>query len=182
MLWLFGQIWLWLLLAFALGAGSAALVLTRWGRPRRPARPVSPLEPAPQAPPEEETRHIPVAGALPSHRVPEPEDATEITTRQPAVRAEDTYPDRPQTEYTGHTGYADIPPTRSEHRNDHAWRPAAEAPANGDEYAGTGEPQPLETGYQSGTLPSWREWHARNEWPDEQDVRASEYRTPRRGG
>ncbi|WP_020669893.1 hypothetical protein [Amycolatopsis nigrescens] len=43
MLWLFGQIWLWLLLAFALGAALTALSLTRFRR-RPGAPPESPAE------------------------------------------------------------------------------------------------------------------------------------------
>jgi hypothetical protein len=37
MLWLFGQIWLWLVIAFALGAGLTALVATAARRRREPA-------------------------------------------------------------------------------------------------------------------------------------------------
>ncbi|PXY37161.1 hypothetical protein DI005_36910 [Prauserella sp. PE36] len=67
MLWLFGQIWLWLLISFALGAGLTALLFRRPARQRPPERPVPP----PAAPPPaeaEETRHLPATGAL----LPEP--------------------------------------------------------------------------------------------------------------
>jgi hypothetical protein len=43
MWWLFGQIWLWLLVAFVLGAATAA-VLIRAGRRRTPPPPVAPAE------------------------------------------------------------------------------------------------------------------------------------------
>ncbi|TNC28078.1 hypothetical protein [Amycolatopsis alkalitolerans] len=36
MLWLFGQIWLWLLAAFVLGAAAGALVMRRARRPAPP--------------------------------------------------------------------------------------------------------------------------------------------------
>ncbi|MBK1785315.1 hypothetical protein [Prauserella cavernicola] len=110
MLWLFGQIWVWLLVSFALGAGLTALLLG--GRRRR--REPSARSAAPRPTAAEQTGNLPVTGAL------------------PAVRR----PDR------------------------HA------------------EPEPEE-----GSLPSRRDWHTRNEWPDEQDARdAMEQERTGRGG
>ncbi|WP_020664385.1 hypothetical protein [Amycolatopsis benzoatilytica] len=57
MLWLFGQIWLWLLVSFLLGA-TATWLLMRTARPKRAVQPSAPLA-APVEQPAEETRHIP---------------------------------------------------------------------------------------------------------------------------
>ncbi|WAL66220.1 hypothetical protein ORV05_36200 [Amycolatopsis cynarae] len=61
MWWLFGQIWLWLLIAFLLGAATAALLL----RPRRTRTP-------PPTSPEEQTERLPPARD--EYRDPEPDD------------------------------------------------------------------------------------------------------------
>ncbi|WP_033294454.1 LapA family protein [Amycolatopsis jejuensis] len=61
MLWLFGQIWLWLLVSFLLGA-AVMWLLTRMTRPKRAAEPVAaaPLPvPVPVEDPAEETRYFP---------------------------------------------------------------------------------------------------------------------------
>lgn len=92
MLWLFGQIWVWLLVAFALGAALTALVL----RPRPRRAELGRRPPPPESP--ERTRWIPAAA-----------------------------------------------PTRDDEAPDH--------------------------GHREGVLPGRREWHARNEWPDERDTR-----------
>ncbi|GAA3555819.1 hypothetical protein GCM10022222_44290 [Amycolatopsis ultiminotia] len=62
MLWLFGQIWLWLLVSFLLGA-AVMWLLTRATRTRAPAEP-EPVRPAaePAAPAEaEQTQYLPPA-------------------------------------------------------------------------------------------------------------------------
>ncbi|MFF5989860.1 hypothetical protein [Prauserella flavalba] len=64
MLWLFGQIWLWLLISFALGAGLTALLFRRPSR-QRPYERHSPPLAAPPPAEEEATRHLPTVGALP---------------------------------------------------------------------------------------------------------------------
>jgi hypothetical protein len=80
MWWLFGQLWLWLLAAFALGAATT-LLLTRSGRPHRPAPPPVPAEetrPVPRATgeyagpgPEEDTGRGRRSGTLPYGWPPE---------------------------------------------------------------------------------------------------------------
>jgi hypothetical protein len=76
MMWLFGQIWLWLILAFALGALTSWLVLrtTRRPEPKPEAAPAPAPEPR-YEPPEpsaaEQTQFIPAAWA--QHPRPEPE-------------------------------------------------------------------------------------------------------------
>ncbi|PXY31038.1 hypothetical protein [Prauserella muralis] len=132
MLWLFGQIWLWLLLSFALGAGLTALVLTQTrGRTRDREQAGEPAgeAPAPAPPPvnpplaAEETQQLPTAAT----RAPEPGPGPE--------------------------------------------------PEPGPDEAG-----PPDLGHREGTLPTRREWHQRNEWPDEQDVAESEDWRPRHSG
>ncbi|SFO37282.1 LapA family protein [Amycolatopsis rubida] len=61
MLWLFGQIWLWLLVSFLLGA-AVMWLFTRAARPKAEAE-AEPYRPAaaPAEEPAEETRHIPQA-------------------------------------------------------------------------------------------------------------------------
>ncbi|WP_406638992.1 LapA family protein [Amycolatopsis sp. WGS_07] len=59
MLWLFGQIWLWLLVSFLLGA-AVMWLFTRAARPKTEADPYRPAA-APVEAPAEETRHIPPA-------------------------------------------------------------------------------------------------------------------------
>ncbi|MET8995322.1 hypothetical protein [Amycolatopsis sp. Hca4] len=67
MFWLFGQIWLWLIVAFALGALTSWVVLRAAARPR--SEPVRDVEPEPddhEPPPPlstEQTQFIPAAWA-----------------------------------------------------------------------------------------------------------------------
>ncbi|WP_410648101.1 hypothetical protein [Amycolatopsis sp. cmx-4-54] len=73
MLWLFGQIWLWLLISFALGCGATWLLMRGERRERPAAEPVArpelpapvPAEPEPEPVPEllstEQTQFLPPA-------------------------------------------------------------------------------------------------------------------------
>jgi hypothetical protein len=112
MVWLFGQIWLWLIVAFALGAVSAWLVLRTTQRPRRPepepaTEPELYYEPEPLA--AEQTQFIPAASFQPRqdhHYGDEETDAPE-----PAGHRE---------------GHLPLPPQRGPQAED--W-PAEEEPA-----------------------------------------------------
>ncbi|MGW5747813.1 hypothetical protein [Amycolatopsis sp. NPDC003861] len=79
MFWLFGQIWLWLIVAFALGALTSWLVLRTTKSPQ-PAREEKPeAEPAYEPPPPlstEQTQFIPAAWAQhpPDRRAGAPDD------------------------------------------------------------------------------------------------------------
>lgn len=65
MLWLFGQIWLWLLIAFALGALVTGLLFTAANRKREQraseADEASGVSPAHDEPYDRETGHLPAA-------------------------------------------------------------------------------------------------------------------------
>jgi len=112
MFWLFGQIWLWLIVAFALGALTSWLVLRTAPRPR--------AAPVPEAEPEEEYE-------------PPPPLSTEQTQFIPAAWAQHA-PDRradvqddEEAEPVGHReGHLPLPPQRGTQAED--W-PAEEEPA-----------------------------------------------------
>jgi hypothetical protein len=115
MLWLFGQIWLWLIVAFVLGALASWLVLRTASRPKpepgessEPGEPAEPrLEPAPLA--AEQTQFIPAAWA-----------------QQGPDRTEDRFPDE-EPEPDGHReGRLPLPPQRGAPAED--W-PTEEEPA-----------------------------------------------------
>jgi hypothetical protein len=111
MVWLFGQIWLWLIVAFALGALSAWRVLRTGRRPPEPAAAEPPAEPryAAEEPPllaTEQTQFIPYVGPGPG-------------------RAVDDDPDAPEP-VGHHEGHLPLPPQRGPHAAD--W-PAADEPA-----------------------------------------------------
>ncbi|KDN20458.1 hypothetical protein [Amycolatopsis rifamycinica] len=114
MFWLFGQIWLWLIVAFALGALTSWLVLRTAQRPRP--------EPEPEPEPEEEPRYE-----------PPPPLSTEQTQFIPAAwvqhapeRRTDPHDDE-EPEPVGHReGHLPLPPQRGAQAED--W-PTEEEPA-----------------------------------------------------
>ncbi|MEU3274620.1 hypothetical protein ABZ639_27565 [Saccharomonospora sp. NPDC006951] len=202
MWWLFGQIWLWLLIAFVLGAGLTALVLRggrrassaaapegkherHWERDPSAANETTMIVPPPLVPPTpgEETQFIP---ATPSYQ----------DTRhwyETGERDHDDYDD--YTDYGDHGDYGDhdaydedADEAYEDYDND---RPEGhtstavplDAADSADDTAAdddaVDEAPPPDLGHLAGTLPTRREWHARNEWPDEQDERE---RQPHRGG
>lgn len=112
MLWLAGQIWLWLLISFALGAGITGFLLTR----RRSAAPDS----AGQRPVRSGTERTEAPERI-SGDIPLPGPAYDRFEARDATRDDDMT-------------------------------------------------QQIHLGRQSGTLPSGAGWHARNEWPREEDV------------
>ncbi|MGW3963317.1 hypothetical protein ACWED2_26105 [Amycolatopsis sp. NPDC005003] len=113
MFWLFGQIWLWLIVAFALGALTSWLVLRAAQRPRpEPVREPEP-EPEPYEPPPplstEQTQFIPAAWAQ----------------HAPGPRA--AVPDDEEGDPVGHReGHLPLPPQRG--AQDEDW-PTEEEPA-----------------------------------------------------
>jgi hypothetical protein len=108
MVWLFGQIWLWLIVAFALGAVSAWLVLRAAQRPKQ--------EPRPAPAPEPELYYDEPLAAEQTQFIP----ATSFTP--PASHYEDDEP-----EPVGHReGHLPLPPQRGANAED--W-PAEEEPA-----------------------------------------------------
>jgi hypothetical protein len=115
MLWLFGQIWLWSLISFVLGAGLTALVFTRLNRERpepfedepRVVEASEPIEPYDQeAEPEDSTGPVlawPVEpdevpesghrqGTLPSYPPPPRRALEPGTTGEPAWPRADEWP------------------------------------------------------------------------------------------
>jgi hypothetical protein len=75
MVWLFGQIWLWLIIAFALGALTSWLVLRAAQRPKAAPEPEpyepEPYEPEPEPLATEQTQFIPAAWMQPGTERPE---------------------------------------------------------------------------------------------------------------
>lgn len=109
MVWLFGQIWLWLIIAFALGALTAWLVLRPTRRPKPAPEPEPVREPEPEPLEAERTQFIPAAWQSPGHEHP----------RETAVDDE--------PEPVGHReGRLPLPPQRGAEAED--W-PAQEEPA-----------------------------------------------------
>ena len=76
MVWLFGQIWLWLIIAFALGALTSWLVLRTAQRPKATPEPVEDAyyEPEPEPAAAEQTQFIPAAWMQPEADRAEPVD------------------------------------------------------------------------------------------------------------
>jgi hypothetical protein len=121
MFWLFGQIWLWLIVAFALGALTSWLVLRTAQRPR--------AEPEPE-PEEDEPRYE-----------PPPPLSTEQTQFIPAAWAQHApdrrvdVPDDEEADPVGHReGHLPLPPQRGAQAEDWpteeepAWPESEEAP------------------------------------------------------
>ena len=94
MMWLFGQIWLWLVLAFALGALTSWLVLRTAQRPKPEPRPQPepPREPPYEPSAAEQTQFIPAAWA--QHPPPEPDPDADVP--EPAGHREGLLPLPPQ--------------------------------------------------------------------------------------
>ncbi|WP_103351216.1 hypothetical protein [Amycolatopsis sp. CA-128772] len=88
MLWLFGQIWLWLVVAFALGALTSWLLLRAAQRPKPAPEPEPEYEPEyePAPPPlsTEQTQFIPAAWAQhePERRPPAPDEPEPVGHRE----------------------------------------------------------------------------------------------------
>ncbi|MEA5359074.1 hypothetical protein VA596_05960 [Amycolatopsis sp., V23-08] len=110
MVWLFGQIWLWLIVAFALGALSAWLVLRTTQTTRTAQRPHEEPEPAYEPEPyydeAEQTQFIPATAFQPTE-----ESRYDDDTPEPAGHRE---------------GHLPLPPQRGPESED--W-PAEEEPA-----------------------------------------------------
>ncbi|MCR6484372.1 hypothetical protein M8542_16230 [Amycolatopsis sp. OK19-0408] len=110
MLWLFGEIWLWLVIAFALGALTSWLVLRATQRPKAEPHPVYEPEPEPAPEPAEQTQFIPAAWVHP----------------EPDHPVERHFPDD-EHEPEGHReGHLPLPPQRGPQAED--W-PTEEEPA-----------------------------------------------------
>ncbi|MGW5724341.1 hypothetical protein ACWEVP_49835 [Amycolatopsis sp. NPDC003865] len=95
MVWLFGQIWLWLIVAFALGALTSWLVLRTAQRPKPRSEP----EPEPAAEehyeePAEQTQFIPAAWMQPGTE--RPHDVHEDDEPEPVGHREGHLPLPPQ--------------------------------------------------------------------------------------
>ncbi|KID31713.1 hypothetical protein HQ32_00591 [Prauserella sp. Am3] len=183
MLWLFGQIWLWLLIAFALGALSTALILRPPQRSPRADVEATPDVPAragagdparehpgtallPPVSAEEQTGMLPATGTLPGED-PEAEHGE-------SHRAHGRHAGSRAAHRTGRTRAPRTPDVERTQAGDSGRADEGEVLGSLDEWAGTGRT--------SGTLPPRRAWHARNEWPDEADVHATEHDIPRSGG
>ena len=95
MVWLFGQIWLWLIIAFALGALTSWLLLRTTRRPKPTAEPVADAyyEPEPE-PPAEQTQFIPAAWMQPE--ADRPEYVQDDEAPEPAGHREGHLPLPPQ--------------------------------------------------------------------------------------
>lgn len=189
MLWLFGQIWLWLLVAFVLGALAGALLTwparrSRTADSRSAEAAEAPIAtsgtatatPATTAPTTSGTATFGAvtpraaapgasAGAHTS-RSTAPSQAAAAATQQPHHPTGVGHNRGPRRE----PRTPDVEQTRSAHADD------AENHIIGtlDETTGAGRT--------SGTLPPRRAWHTRNEWPDEADEWATEHDIPRSGG
>ncbi|MGW4483324.1 LapA family protein [Amycolatopsis sp. NPDC004368] len=122
MLWLFGQIWLWLLVAFLLGALVMWLVM-RVGRPKRaeePAAAAAPVEAAPEPSDAERTQYIPVT-AYDYNEQPE-----RVYNDYPQVDPDEPYaPDERSGRRIGR-----LPDPEAHLSGDLNWPAAEEAPAD----------------------------------------------------
>jgi hypothetical protein len=130
--WLFGQIWLWLIVAFALGAVSAWLVLRTGPRPQDPPEPAAEPGYAAEEPPlsaAEQTQFIPYVGPDPDHFVDAP-DAPE-----PVGHREGHLPLPPQRGPQAEVWPAEDEPVwpRADDQPDaaHEWPPAPHQPGRG---------------------------------------------------
>ncbi|MEU4666425.1 LapA family protein [Amycolatopsis sp. NPDC023774] len=129
MLWLFGQIWLWLLIAFLLGALVMWLIMQA-GRPKRPSRSSEPAREAapadasvasvPEPSESERTQYIPV----PSYDYDEPPER--VYNDYPEVDPDEPYaPDEPFGHRIGR-----LPEPEPHLSGDLNW-PSAEEPVGG---------------------------------------------------
>ncbi|GAA1199601.1 hypothetical protein [Prauserella alba] len=192
MLWLFGQIWLWLLVAFALGALAGAL-LTWPARRRRDADAGSATD-APASTSEAATsaavRSGPSVGGTATFAPLEPDAAVPGSAGHAAATSGSHASGRaaPAADVTGqqshhangpahHRGHRRAPRTPDVEQA----RPSARDEAADNHVIGTLD-ETTGAGRTSGTLPSRRAWHTRNEWPDEADEWATEHGIPRSGG
>ena len=97
MVWLFGQIWLWLVVAFALGALTSWLLLRAAQRPKPQPEPEPAPEPEPEAhyeEPAEQTQFIPAAWMQPGTE--RPQDVNEDDEPEPVGHREGHLPLPPQ--------------------------------------------------------------------------------------
>jgi len=98
MVWLFGQIWLWLIIAFALGALTSWLALRTAQRPKAAPEPEpyepEPYEPEPEPLATEQTQFIPAAWMQPG--TDRPESAHDDEEPEPVGHREGRLPLPPQ--------------------------------------------------------------------------------------
>jgi hypothetical protein len=96
MVWLFGQIWLWLIVAFALGALTSWLVLRSVQRPKPAPEPAEDVyyEPEPEPLAAEQTQFIPAAWMQPE--ADRPEAVHDDEEPEPAGHREGRLPLPPQ--------------------------------------------------------------------------------------
>jgi cell division protein FtsN len=136
MVWLFGQIWLWLIVAFALGALSAWLVLRTTQTTQTAQRPgavaAPPPEPEPYYEPEpaERTQFIPAANFQPTE-----ESRYDDDTPEPAGHREGHLPLPPQRGAQAEDWPVDDEPAWPEADDlpdaTHQWPPAPHQPGRG---------------------------------------------------
>jgi hypothetical protein len=92
MMWLFGEIWLWLIVAFALGALTSWLLLRTVQRPKPEPPPEPRYEPEPEPSAAEQTQFIPAAWA--QHPPKEPDQ--DVDAPEPVGHREGLLPLPPQ--------------------------------------------------------------------------------------
>lgn len=95
MVWLFGQIWLWLIIAFALGALTSWLLLrATQHRPQHEPEPEHEPEAVPEPLAAEQTQFIPAAWAQQAPHEPEPAEDDDVP--EPVGHREGRLPLPPQ--------------------------------------------------------------------------------------
>ncbi|MBB3663398.1 hypothetical protein FB384_002302 [Prauserella sediminis] len=194
MLWLFGQIWLWLLVAFALGALAGAL-LTWPARRRRDAdarasADARDADDGPVSTSAETTSAAPrSARSMGGTATFAPVEPGSLEPGSPAYSAPVEIPGAGQRaeEATGQQPHHAHVPGQHRGRRRAPRTPDVEparstAGDGGDNHVIGILDETTGSGRTSGTLPSRRAWHTRNEWPDEADEWATEHRIPRSGG
>ncbi|MBB3050265.1 hypothetical protein FHS23_001260 [Prauserella isguenensis] len=189
MLWLFGQIWLWLLVAFALGALAGAL-LTWPAQRRRAAQAGTDDGTSADGTATGDTHagdtHTGDALAAPGTTRTGPAGTA---TFGAVTSGSDAGTGRSDAAPHG-SGRQVHDPTTPGHNRGRRRGPrtpdveqARSAPTDGpgNHIIGTLD-EATGAGRTSGTLPPRRAWHTRNEWPDEADEWATEHDIPRSGG
>lgn len=180
MLWLFGQIWLWLLVAFALGALAGALLT--WPARRRRASEAGTAEAAAHGASTDDTR----TGAALTAPAATRAGPAGTATFGPVAAGSSTGPGA----VSHGSGRQVHDPNSADHHRGRRRGPRTPdveqaRPTRTDEAGnhiiGTLD-ETTGAGRTSGTLPSRRAWHTRNEWPDEADEWATEHDIPRSGG